>query len=507
MTATHPAGFSPRSTRPSLQPLHRAHIRNLFLRLLGVVFLIAFVSVSVQLDVLVGSHGLLPAQAFLDSIRHHVSWIDAPTLFWIDCSDRALHAAAIAGALLSIGLVLNVAPRYCLIALWALYLSFVTVSQDFLSFQWDNLLLESAFFGLFVTPEGVRPTRAPEPHPIAVFLMLWLVFRLQFESGAAKLLSGDPTWRNLSAMVNYYETAPLPTWIGWYAHQMPLWAHQLSALFTFVVELGLPLLLFAPRRIRTVVFLGTMAMQISVIATANYGFFNYLTVVDTLFILDDGHLDWVARRFGRRLSPPPSRLVPAGRVIVLGLLAAITLPVSIVPFSPFLPVGPLGRTLAPVRRILAGWRSVNAYHLFANMTLIRQEVVIEGSSDGVTWLSYEFRYKPGDPDRPPPFVAPHQPRVDFQLWFLLLGGPPRARYFTTLLDRLLHQPRAVASLFSRDPFPDSPPQFLRVQFYRYTFTDTATRRATGAWWNRELLGTSQVIGRDAAVPGRPAAPP
>jgi hypothetical protein len=272
---------------------------------------------------------------------------------------------------------------------------------------------------------------------------------------------------------------------------MPVWAHRLCALFTFVVELGLPLLIWARHRLRAVAFLGMIAMQISVVLTANYGFFNYLSMALCLFVLDDGHLVWAARQLGWKLVAPRPRPARGGPTVALGLLAVLIVPLSVVPFTPFFPVS--GRALMPVRIVLNNWRSINAYHLFASMTLLRREVVIEGSSDGTTWLPYEFRYKPGDPDRAPVFVAPYQPRVDFQLWFLLLGGPPRAPYFHTLIARLFEAPPAVAPLFSRDPFPKTPPAFIRLLYYRYTFTDSATRAATGAWWHRELLGSSEPI--------------
>jgi hypothetical protein len=403
--------------------------------------------------------------------------LDAPTLFWLGHSDGTLRAVAIAGAVLSGALVLNIAPRWCLALLWILYLSFVTVGQDFLSFQWDNLLLEAGFLSLFIAPGGLRPRDAPSPHPVAVFLMLWLVFRLNFESGAAKLLLHDPTWRDLTAMVGYYETAPLPTWIGWYAHQMPVWAHRQSAAFVYLVELGLPFLIWGPRWSRSIAFCGLLAMQVGVTLTANYGFFNYLSAALLLFVLDDRH-------FGRA----PDLTIAPRRSWPLALVAAGLVALSVVQFTPFLPLSAgVMRTLFPVRRRLEPFRSVNAYHLFAHMTLVRREPVIEGSMDGVTWLPYELRYEPGDPDRPPPFVAPHQPRVDFQLWFLLLG-PPDARWFERLLDRVLHAPDVVAPLFARDPFPETPPRFVRVAVYRYRFTDFATRAATGAWWRRDLLG-------------------
>jgi lipase maturation factor 1 len=477
--------------------LTRAHVRDLFLRLLGVVFLIAFVSLLVQLDVLIGSRGLLPAATLL---RGPARVLELPTLFWLDAGDGTLHAAAIAGVALSVALALGVAPRWSLVGLFALYLSFVNAGQDFLAFQWDNLLLETAVVALVVAPGGIRPRPTPSPHPLATLLVLWLVFRLHVESGLAKLLLGDPTWRDLTAMATYYETAPLPTWVGWWAHQMPLWGHRACGAFVYAVELVLPLFLWAGHRLRTAVFLLAAGMQGFIILTGNYGFFNYLSLVLLLFILDDEHLRWLAACAGRALPVPPPRTPSRAGTAMLAVVVATGIALSVVQFLPFVGgIAPLNRRLTPVRHALAAFHVVNAYHLFARMTLVRREPVIEGSADGTTWLPYELRYEPGDPDRPPPFVAPHQPRVDFLLWFLLLGrgGAP---YFDALLHRLLAAPDVVAPLLARNPFPDAPPRLVRVAIYRYRFTDRATRRATGAWWQRDLEGHSRPL--DAAALAR-----
>lgn len=483
----------------------RALVRDLFLRLLGLIFLAAFCSLLVQVTLLFGRHGLLPAQEYLTATRA-AGFLAVPTLFWLNASDAMLWGTCVAGIVVSAAFTLNIAPRYCLVVLWVLYLSVVNVGQVFLSFQWDSLLLETALFAVLVAPPGWYPRRVPAPHPIAVFLMLWLLFRLHVESGAAKLLLGDPTWRDLTALVSYYETAPLPTWIGWYAHQMPLWAHRLCTLLTLVVELVVPLFIWGSARVRLAAFGSMLLLQVAMLLTANYGFFNYLTMALALFVLDDRQVAAVAARCGVTVAARPPRPAPRIRTLMLTTVASISVALSIVPFVPLLPVPVrLQRELLPLQRGLDRWRSINAYHLFANMTLIRREVVIEGSRDRVQWEPYEFRYKPGDPDRPPPFVAPHQPRVDFQLWFLLLGGPPRARYFETLLARLFDAPDTVAALFARDPFPHHPPQWLRLAFYRYRFTDADTRRTTGHWWQRELLGYSRPL--SSAVGTTSLAPP
>jgi hypothetical protein len=341
-------------------------------------------------------------------------------------------------------------------------------------------------------------------------------------------------------MASYYETAPLPTWVGWYCHQLPLPVHQAASYLTYVAEIGLPLALVGPRRLRIWAFGGMVALQFGISLTANYGFFNLLSAALCLWMLDDSHLEAAARRVrrttnragaippsaeeeprGPRTTPPEPLAAPSPERIEGGTKApatrapderargarapvartsawvgaAVLAAVSIVPFSPFV-VGMSGAAidaLAPAIEPLTAFRSMNAYHLFVDMTLVRDDVVIEGSDDGTTWRTYEFRWKPGDPLRAPSFVAPHQPRVDFQLWFLFLGRERRARYFETLLLRLLQDPPAVASLFAVNPFPKSPPRWLRWSRYRYRFSDRDVRRATGAWWIRDLLSTSDPI--------------
>ncbi len=515
----------------------RALVRNLYLRLLGAIFLVAFYALHEQALLLWGQDGLLPAGAWMGAVDDAVqrgaveSW-QFPTLFWLETSDAALLWAARAGMAVSVCLMLLVSPLVCLLILGTLYLSFVTVGQLFLSFQWDNLLLEACFFSLFLAPLRLRGSRAPPPHALAVLLMLWLVLRLHVESGIAKWVGGDPTWRDMTAMATYYETAPLPTWIGWWAHQLPDAFHRASSIGTYVVECLLPLLMFRPRVLRPFVFAAFAGLQVFIVLTANYGFFNYLSLALCLFVLDDGHLRRVAALLPWRPAGHPSRAsLPRRRRLashaVLGIATAVLVPVSCIPFLPWLARAEIVATSetlsgavrsaqrvagewpasAPLRDVLSATRVINAYHLFASMTIVRDELVLEGSDDGEQWSAYEFHYKPGDVSRAPPFVAPFQPRVDFQLWFLLLGrddslapfrvwlgqllsNPDRALYVQRLVSRVLQSADVVAPLFAHDPFDGRSPRQLRLAVYRYRFTDRAERDASGAWWHRELAGRS-----------------
>ncbi len=393
-------------------------VRRLFLGLLGVAYLVAFLSLFVQIDGLIGSRGILPAADFLDWVRGRVGWERCwllPTLCWLSSSDGFLKVLCGGGAALAILLILDVAPALVLFLLWAFYLSLVVVGQVFLGYQWDSLLLEAGLLAVLLAPLRLGP-RAPDapPSPIAVGLLRWLLFRLMFSSGLVKLLSGDPTWRGLTALRFHYETQPLPTWIGWYAHQLPAWFQTLSCLLMFAIEAGLPLLIFAPRRARVAAFFPFVGLQALIGLTGNYAFFIY------------------------RLARP--------------------------------------------------FRSINSYGLFAVMTTSRPEIVILGSDDGVTWKPYEFRWKPGDPQRAPAFVEPHQPRLDWQMWFAALETCDENPWLVRFIEKIHDGSPEVLGLMDVNPFPSAPPRRIRAMLYDYRFTGFAERRSTGAWWRREAKG-------------------
>jgi lipase maturation factor 1 len=493
----------------------RALVRDLWLRVLGAVLLIAFLSLDRQLVPLYGEHGLLPAREYMTEVHkaldaEKLSARQRPTLFlWIEPTDAALLWVERAGALCGLLLLLGLWPRLALLGAWALYLSLVTVGRVFLSFQWDNLLLEATFLSLFVAPWGLRPRGAPPPRVAGVLLMLWLLFRLQAESGWAKWLGGDPHWRDLSAVATYYETAPLPTWLGWWVHQLPGWAQEASTVLTLVVEGLLPVLLFTTRRLRLVCACVLVGFQVFVAATGNYGIFNLLTVALCLWALDDGHLRAAAARLRLRVAPrpPAAPLRPwsAAALLAGALLLAV---LAVTPFRIYWqePDAEPPSALEHVESWVAPFRTLNLYRLFVSLTLVRREVEIEGSRDGSTWSPYVFAHKPGDPARAPDFVAPHQPRLDFQFWFLCLDGPPSAPWFNGLLVKLVSEPALMARLFESTPCGDEAPAFLRYSVWEYRFSSREERARTGDWWTRDMLGMSSALTADELT-WRPGDPP
>jgi hypothetical protein len=485
--------------------------RWLFLRALGVIFFSAFLSLLFQIRGLIGPQGILPAADYLPRVAQYFGalrfWF-APTLLWISTSDRALLAVCWIGIAASVLLTLNLWPRVTTFVCLVAFLSFVSAAQDFSSYQSDGMLLEAGFLCLFFAPPGLRPGlgRRNPPSRASWFLLIWLNFRIYFESGIAKLLSHDPQWRGLTAMDQYYQNGPLPTWIGWYVQHLPHWFHAATVVYILAVELGLAFLMFLPRPFRIALFFVITPMQISIILTANYAFLNYIVLALGVLLLDDRFLD----RFSRARSPaaPPRKTDVAG-VVAPG--AAVPKPVPewrealddlrLYTGIPFLlcdfyvtvallilmmwPSAPL--PLAPARW-LDPFRIANQFGLFAQMTPDRYEIEFQGSPDGKTWTTYAFRHKPQDISRAPGIYAPYQPRFDWNLWFASLGVWREYPFVLNTEERLLAQSPDVQALFANNPFPADAPLQVRTVLWQYWFTDIATKRATGQWWRRQLIG-------------------
>src|SRR5437667_6570267 len=487
--------------------------RRWFLRALGVIYLIAFVSLWVQVDGLIGSDGVSPVNQFLPAVHAQLgkdAYAILPTLCWFSTSNAFLHFLCGGGVVLSVLLIFGIAPALTLIALFAFYLSLTTAGQTFLSFQWDVLLLETGFLSIFLAPwrlwprelmwwPGSRPPATAAPVSRAgLFLLKFLLFKLMLMSGMVKLTSGDDCWWNLTALDYHYWSQPLPTVFGWWADKSPEWFKHFSVGFCLGVEIIVPFFIWAPRRPRLIAAGLMIFLQFAIAITGNYCFFNLLTIALCLLLIDDSVAaslcrgvfphrvpDTATQRRGYNCALPlQDRLCSYAAIAVV----IVTLPINAwLIFSAFKPHEEWPRPLIAIYGRLEPFRIVNGYGLFRVMTKERGEIVIEGSADGIEWLPYEFKWKPGDVMRAPGWCAPHQPRLDWQMWFAALGSYRENQWFGRLIVRLLHGSQDVRQLLAKDPFPHEPPRYIRAMFYRYRFTTLRERSETGAWWKREEL--------------------
>jgi len=514
--------------------------RWLFLRALGFIYFSAFYSLVFQIRGLLGPDGLLPAGVYLQKIAELLGssryWY-APTLLWLDSTNHALMALCWIGLIASLLLFLNFWPRAMLVICFVMFLSFVTAAQDFSGYQSDGMLLSAGFISFFFAPCGLRPgwgSSAP-PSRGSLWLLRLLWFSIYFESGFAKYFGGDPSWRDLTAMDEYYQNGPLPTWIGWYAGQLPHWFHASTALLTLVVELLIVWMVWLPRRFRIACFCIVTGLQIGMILTANYAFLNYIVLSLGFLLLDD--------RFLTRFLPPHwatsvrKNLIqsvprsPKEELVELDLRAPSTPPAASqqVP-SPQdaeeLPTNPIAEQIGELASAASLWlsafflawilyaniflvlsrvfrgiplpakpvavlepfRIADRYGLFGRMTWKRYEIEFQGSNDDVTWTPYLFWNKPQDPAEAPRIYAPYQPRFDWNLWFASLDVWRESPWVVRAEQLLLSNDRDVLALFAANPFPQNPPQQVRAVLWQYWFTDLPTKRTTHQWWRRELLG-------------------
>jgi hypothetical protein len=522
-------------------PDNRFIVRWVFLRFLAAIYFSAFFPLLFQIEGLNGPNGVLPVQRFLIAVQGGMGplrfWY-APTLFWLSSGSFMMIAVIWLGLAASVAALFNLWPRLSFFVCFVCFLSFVSAAQAFSSYQSDSMLLEAGFLALFFAPRGIMPGWgiASPPSRASLFLLQWEWFRIYFESGIVKLLSGDVEWRNFTAMDEYYQNGPLPTWIGWYMEHLPHWFHAATVAATLGMELAVVWMLFLPRRVRLICFLIVTPWEIGVIFTANYTFLNYLVLVLGFLLLDDRSLRWL---FPRRLrntlpetpEPEPTLLktaplsileAPAGEVeegssTVLRPAAqlkmvrliysaamltwvgyATTAELILMPFPEFpLPSLPVAA--------LEPFRIANQYGLFAVMTRGRYEIEFQGSNDGQNWTPYPFRFKPQAIDKAPGIYAPYQPRFEWNLWFASLGDWQQNELVPATEECLLENDRDVLALFQADPFPKAPPRYVRAVLWRYWFTSMEEKRRTGNWWKRELLGlyapeiTRQPDGKFAVV--------
>ena len=496
--------------------------RWIFLRALAAIYFSAFYSLLFQIRGLIGPQGILPVHDYLPAVAgaYPVAkfWF-APTLFWISSSSHALMIVTWIGLMASIAAFLNLWPRLSFFICFVCFLSFVSAAQDFSNYQSDGMLLEAGFIALFFVPRGLLPGLgvAAPPSRASLFLLQWEWFRIYFESGLVKLISGDRQWRTLTAMDQYYQNGPLPTWVGWYTQHLPHWFHAASVAGTLILELGLVWMLFLPRRIRIICFFIVTPWEIGVILTANYTFLNYLVLSLGFLLLDDRFLlplvpdrlsgfrpqykqptpenaddsgphpdlesaEAFELRFSHRVHNHLSALrLAIAAVMLTWIFYNTTAQMLLLPFRTVpLPTKPIA--------LLDPFRIANQYGLFAIMTNGRYEIEFQGSNDGQNWTPYLFRNKPQALNEAPRIYAPYQPRFDWNLWFASLGDWHQNEIVPLTEERLLENDKDVLDLFRSNPFPHTPPRYVRAMLGQYWFTTREEKRETGNWWRREPLG-------------------
>ncbi len=467
---------------------HLSLTRLLLQRGMAAIYFVAFLSVLNQAKPLLGSNGLLPIPDFLEGVPFR----QAPSLFHWRYSDRLLDFVAWTGLLVSACAMLGLTdagPIWLSVASWLLlyilYLSVVNVGQTFFGFGWESMLLEAGFFTAFLGPRHVTPSVIP------ILILRWMFLRTELGAGLIKLRH-DPCWRDLTCLYFHYETQPLPNPLSWYFHRLPRASHRFGVLFSHFLQVVCPFGMFAPQPIASVAAGLCVVQQLWLIISGNYSWLNWLTVVLGVA----GFSDEILQHAFPLIATPALHPAPLAFTVLLWLLAAATLALSIKPtlnlFSPH----------QVMNYSYNRYHIVNTYGAFGSVTRERHEIILEGTTDAVptpatVWQEYGFKGKPGDLRRMPPQVAPYHLRLDWMIWFLPFTVSVTSRgihvrgyerWFLRFIKKLLANDPAILRLMRANPFPDQPPACMRARFYRYRYTDPATKRATGAWWTRELLG-------------------
>jgi hypothetical protein len=469
---------------------------------LAAIYVVAFLVAVNQFPALLGDRGLLPTPAYLARRRF---WV-APSLFHLGYSDRRLRIVAWTGVVVAAALLVGLpqdGPAGVAMAawllLWVLYLSIMNVGQRFYSFGWESLLLETGFLAVFLGPADMAP-------PIlVVFLVRWLLFRVEFGAGLIKI-RGDACWRNLTCLRYHHETQPMPGPFSWYFHHLPPGLHRVEVAANHAAQLVVPWLLFAPQPVAGAAGLVIVATQLWLVLSGNFSWLNFITIGLAVTAFDNA---WLAPILP--VDPPALHGTPGWfAAAVIGLTVAVLI-------MSYWPVRNLLSRRQAMNASFNQLHLVNTYGAFGSITRQRHEIVIEGTADepgpGAIWHEYEFKGKPGDVGRRPRQFAPYHLRLDWLMWFAALSPAYAEGWFPALIRRLLDGDRATLRLLRTNPFPDEPPAWVRARIYRYRYTTRAERRATCDWWVRELVGdylrpvpAAATVGADADRHGQLGVP-
>lgn len=451
--------------------------RFVFQRGLGLVYLIAFLTAVFQFVPLLGEHGLLPVPLYVATAPFR----ETPSLFFFAPRDAAFIAAAWLGVALACAALTGLSDHFgpwvsaaVWTALWVLYLSFVNVGQTFYAFGWETMLCEAGFTAIFLGSTRSAARAVP------LWILRWMEFRVMFGAGLIKL-RGDSCWRDLTCLDYHYETQPIPNPLSWYFYWMPRWVHHGGVLFNHFVELIVPFGYFAPQPVATIAGLLTILFQLLLMLSGNLSFLNLLTIVLAIPLVDGRLLARMVRVRLPEAAPPwrGTRYAMAALAVLVGIL-------SIQPVLNLIRPGQLMNFSYDPLHL------VNTYGAFGSITRTRNEVIVEGTSeaepnDATVWRAYEFKGKPGDPIRRPPQIAPYHLRLDWEMWFAAMGPYEQEPWFVNFAAKLLEGDRAVESLLRWNPFPQTPPRYLRAWLYEYHFTTPAEHARTGAWWTRRRV--------------------
>lgn len=437
------------------------------------VYLIAFVAAGVQFRALIGEDGILPVPRF---VARQTFW-RTPSLFHLRYSDRlfagvcwfgaGLSAAITAGA---VDLVPLWAAMLMWLTLWLLYLSIVNVGQAWYAFGWESLLLETGFLMVFL---GNARTAPPA---LVLWLARFLLFRVEFGAGLIKM-RGDKCWRDLTCLYYHHETQPMPGPLSWFFHHLPKPLHRIEVAGNHFAQLVVPFGLFAPQPVASVAAAIIVVTQLWLVTSGNFAWLNWLTIVLAFSAIDDS---------SARFATHPA---PAAPPWFVGLVLVFTASVL------FLSYWPVRNMLSSRQRMNMSFNPfhlVNTYGAFGNIGRVRREVVIEGTDQErlgpqTVWKEYGFKGKPGAVRRLPPQWAPYHLRLDWLMWFAALSPAYAQQWLRPFLARLLRNDAATLRLLRHNPFPDSPPRYVRAQLYQYRFTTPAELRRDRAWWHRRLI--------------------
>ncbi|MCV7101677.1 lipase maturation factor family protein [Mycobacterium palustre] len=443
------------------------------------IYAIAFAAAALQFRALIGEHGMLPVPRFLA----RQSFWRTPSLFHLRYSDRLFAGVAWLGAAVSAALVAGAADLVPLwaamlmwLTLWALYLSIVNVGQVWYGFGWESLLLEAGFLMIFLGNDTVAPP----------LLTLWmarlLLFRVEFGAGLIKM-RGDPCWRDLTCLYYHHETQPMPGPLSWFFHHLPRPLHRVEVAGNHFAQLVVPFGLFAPQPIASAAAGVVVVTQLWLVASGNFAWLNWVTIVLAFSAVDDASIATLTGLSGQPAWPAPP---PWFAGLVIAFAAAVL-------FMSYWPVRNMLSSRQRMNMSFNPFHLVNTYGAFGSIGRVRQEVVIEGTDEKrltpqTAWQEYGFKGKPGDVRRLPRQWAPYHLRLDWLMWFAAISPGYAQAWLTPLLRRLLRNDPPTLRLLRHNPFPDSPPRYVRAQLYEYRFTTWAELRRERAWWHRTLIG-------------------